>query len=244
MNDFDYFAVPALSASLAKKLAISAAHGREFMLNPPKQTPAMAFGTAVHAAILEPHRQDVFVVRPDDLDRRTKDGKARYAELEATGMAIITQAEADAVQRIRDNVLAIPFLRHSIEIGQKEVPAFWQARGTDCKAKADLVCGDIIIDIKTTDDASPRAFLNAVYKWSYALQAVHYLDGFDGADFIFVAVEKEPPHNVGLYRLTPDMLQIGERMMDVAAARYRHGIETGQWPGFTTEIIEIGKNEL
>ena len=75
MNDFDYFAVPALSASLAKKLAISAAHGREFMLNPPKQTPAMAFGTAVHATILEPHRQDVFVVRPDDLDRRTKDGK-------------------------------------------------------------------------------------------------------------------------------------------------------------------------
>ena len=241
MQDVDYFSVPALSASLAKQLVRSAAHGREYMLNPPKQTAAMAIGTVAHALILEPHRQDVFVIKRENWT--TKEGKAEKAALEATGLPILTQAEADAAQRMRDSVLAIPDIASAIANGKTEVPSFWDGRGVNCKAKADLVCGDTIFDIKTTDDASPRAFLSAVYKWKYAAQAAHYLDGFDGADFIFIAVEKTAPYGVGIYRLTPAMLREGDAMMQIAAERYAHGMATGEWPGLTHDIIEIGPSD-
>lgn len=237
----EYFSVPALSASLAKALIKSAAHAKWYIDHPTEPTPAMAMGTAVHAAILEPHRQDVFVVRPEGLDRRTKEGKARYAELEAAGLPIITQEDADAVQRIRDAVLAVPTVRDALEIGSKEVGHYWEGRGVRCKGKADLVTPDVIFDIKTCTDATPRGFLSSVYKYRYDIQARHYLDGFDHCDdFIFVAVETAPPYAVGLYSLSGALMERANADLDVCARRYRHGMETGIWPGLETTVQTIG----
>ena len=241
MEDFNYFKVPALSASLAKQLIKSAAHGKYWLDNPMEPTPSMALGTAVHAAILEPHRQDVFVVRPTDLDRRTKDGKARYAELEAAGLPILTQAEVDSVYRIRDAVLANADVASALANGKTEVPAFWDGRGTSCKAKADLVVGDVIMDVKTCQDASPRGFMKSVWSYRYFTQACHYLDGFAAKQFIFIAVETAPPYGVGIYELSHSLLDQGERDLDLAAARYQHGITTGTWPGYSDQIQMLGE---
>lgn len=240
-DPFDYFSVPALNASLAKQLIKSAAHGREYMLNPLRPTASMQLGTAVHAAILEPHKTP-FVVRPADLDRRTKDGKAAYAALEAGGLPILTQDEADAVQRIRDNVLAIADVASALSHGKTEVPAFWDGRNVSCKAKADLVAGDAVFDIKTCQDASQRGFLSSVYKYGYALQARHYLDGFDASEFIFIAVETSAPYAVAVYDLSDDLLSKGDKFLDIAAARYRHGMNTGEWPGFDSHVVTLGSS--
>lgn len=236
----EYFSIPALSASLAKQLIKSAAHAKHYLDHPTEPSPAMALGTAVHAAILEPHRQDVFVVRPDDLDRRTKDGKARYAELLSAGLPILTQAEADDVRRIRDAVVRVPVVRDALEVGETEVGKFWEGRGVNCKAKGDLVAGYTIFDVKTCTDATPRGFLSSVYKYRYDLQARHYLDGFEADEFIFVAVETDPPYAVGLYSLSDVMLDRASGDLDICARRYADALKTGIWPGLETEIQVIG----
>jgi exodeoxyribonuclease VIII len=240
-TDFDYFKVPALSASLAKELLKSAAHGKYRLDNPMQPTASMQLGTAVHGLILEPHRQDIFVTRPADLDRRTKDGKARYAELEAAGLPILTQDEADTAYRMRDAVLAVRDVASALAHGNTEVPAFWDGRGTSCKAKADLVCGDVVLDVKTCVDASPRGFEKQIWSYRYFTQARHYMDAFDAKQFIFVAVESAAPYGVGVYDLSQNLLDRGDRDLDIAAARYQHGIRTGEWPGYNSEIQMIGE---
>jgi hypothetical protein len=244
-----YFSVEALSASGAKLLLKSPAHFRENQVNPPEPTPSMALGTATHAAILEPHRNDPFVIRPADLDRRTKDGKARWDALvaEAGAMPIITQDEADAIRRMRDAVHAVPMLADAIAKGQTEVPLFWSGRGVPCKAKADLVVGDTIIDLKTCTDASRAGFFGNVKKYQYHLQARHYLDGFGAQGvntFLFVALETTRPHGLAIYELTQPMMDDADTLLDVAAERYALGIGTGEWPGYDATIQHLGPSPM
>lgn len=234
----EYFNVPALSASLAKQLIKSAAHAKWYLDNKSKTTPAMAFGTAVHAAILEPHRNDVFVVKRHSWT--TKEGKEEREQLEETGLPILKQEDVDTIYRIRDAVLSVPVVRDALEVGAKEVGRYWEGRGVPCKGKADLVAGDTVFDIKTTTDATPRGFLSSVYKYQYGIQARHYLDGFDAADFIFVAVETEPPHAVGLYRLSDTLLIRASHDLDVCARRYADAMKTGNWPGLGDDVQLIG----
>jgi len=235
----NYFDVPALSASLAKQLVRSAAHGKAYMDAPKKPTASMQFGTAVHAVILEPEKS-AFVIRPDDLDRRTKEGKLHYAELEASGLPILTSQEAYAVMRIRDNILSIPAIEIALRSGKTEVEHYWDGRDVKCKAKADLVDGSTIYDIKTTQDASCYGFRKAIRQYQYGLQARHYLDGFGAERFIFIAVETEPPYAVGLYELTHRTLEEAGDWLAIAAERYCVGMSEGRWPGYSEAVWPIG----
>jgi exodeoxyribonuclease VIII len=38
-------------------------------------------------------------------------------------------------------------------------------------------CRDVVIDLKTTDDASPEGFSKSIANWRYDVQAPYYLDG-------------------------------------------------------------------
>ena len=58
-----------------------------------KETPAMKLGTATHCAILEPERFDIEYIEAPYIDRRTKDGKALWSELEQSGKIVLTHEE-------------------------------------------------------------------------------------------------------------------------------------------------------
>ena len=95
----EYHKGPGLSSSDLKLLARSPLHYKTAKAFHPEETNAMRLGTAVHCAILEPDRIDVeYVLAPEGIDRRTKAGKAQWAELEATGKTILSCEEAQVVQ--------------------------------------------------------------------------------------------------------------------------------------------------
>ena len=240
-NHAEYFSVPALNSSLAKKLVVSAAHGRGYMVNPPNPSPSMQLGTAAHTVVFEPHKTP-FVMK--QLNWTTKEGKAERELLQATGLPILDQGEVAAVMQIRENVMAIPEVAAAIEKGITEAPAYWEQRGVSCKARADLIHDGVIYDLKTCQDASPRAFMSSIWKYGYHISARHYMDGFGAKRFILIAAETTPPYAVALYDLSDGMLAIGDQLLDVAARRYAHGLATGEWPGFGSSVMTLGTGAI
>jgi exodeoxyribonuclease VIII len=253
-NEANYFAIEALSASGCKHLLRSPAHYKNWRDNPVEPTAAMKLGTAVHGQILEPEKTH-FIIQPPHIDRRTKAGREEFdaltEEAKRRGLPIIGYDDAIKAEAIRDAVYANPRAMELLIDAQTEVPVYWDSleAKVKCKAKIDALRPDIetVIDIKTTRDASQGAFSRGIFNMFYHLQAAHYCEAYahlnDGAfpkEFVFIAVETEAPYATALYRLTPSCIDLGMRMRNIAAERYKRAIETNVWSGYDeAEIISI-----
>ena len=84
------------------------------------------------------------------------------------------------------------------------------------KCRIDWVRDDALIDVKTCQDASPEAALRSSVHFGYHLQAAWYRElhrrsvGLDSPlPFIFIFVEKTPPHGVLVCELDKMLLEIG-----------------------------------
>ncbi len=106
--------------------------------------------------------------------------------------------------------------------------------------------GPVILDLKSVEDASPRAFWNVVRRDHLELQAATYLrgatvtTGIDHRRFGWVAVEKNAPYEVGLYWCDEPTLEVGQQeyadLVDkVAACR-----QTGVYPGLSAAPPQVG----
>ena len=54
-------------------------------------------------------------------------------------------------------------------------------------------------------------------------------------DFVFVIVEKDPPHIVTVGRLDDDSAAEGEALYADALAKYVECVSTGAWPGYVDD---------
>lgn len=239
-----------ISWSRLKHYDKSPAHFIEAWLNPPEPTPAMTLGSALHCLVLEPGKFDGrYVVAPAGIDRRTKAGKEQWAEFEAASKdkTVLTaeqmeqakgMAEAIAASNAASRALAMcPRREHAIE---------WEdfATSLPCKGVIDAWGEQWAIDIKTTDDASERAFSRAVANYQYHGQAAFYLDGLAQAqsnikNFLFIAVEKNPPHGVRVYSCSPDLLATGRQLYLKLLCSHAECVAAGEWPGYPDEVEPI-----
>ena len=244
-----YFAVEALSASGAKQLLQSPAHYRAWKDAPDAQTAAMVFGSVAHALVLEPERDDLFTIKPEGLDRRTKDGKAMWEELVARGLPIIDMEDYYRACRVRDAVFAHPMARELLAGIDAEASLQWRGYSADvlCKAKVDGIGPGGIVDLKTTRDANPSRLSSTIASFQYHLQAAHYQYGVASdpggpglLPFTFIFVEAEAPFGVSVARLSDDAMQRGLDRMERAAELYAHCLSTGQWPAYEAVTHTVG----
>lgn len=155
---------------------------------------------------------------------------------------------------VRDAVYAHPRANTLLTSGgQAELSLVWDDAhtGVRCRSRLDfhapLIAGGdepTIVDVKTTRDASPRAFSKAISEHGYHRQAAMYLDGcaavgLAAKHFVFIAVEKEPPFAVGVYRLMDDAIEFGRAQLRYLLARYLQCRETDEWPGYSDNIEDI-----
>jgi hypothetical protein len=244
-----YHAIEALSATGSKKILQSPAHFKLFRTKQKEPSAAMQFGTAVHGGVLEPDRFDDIVCCAPEINKRTKDGKAEYADflLLNQGKVVLSAEDLDRARRCVDAVLAHPAASELLAGGKNEHSLFWNdARyKVPCKARYDTRNHGGIVDLKTAQDASPEGFGNACARFLYHVQGANYWSGHEHvlnespAFFAFIAVESEEPYAVGCYSLTPVQLAAGERLMAEALARYAQARETGIWPGYSDAITEL-----
>ena len=253
----DYFAVDALNASGLKQLRRSPAHYYGTALDPNRPppadpTPAMINGTLVHCALFEPDElASRYIVRPDGIDGRTKEGKAELAALGADGREVVTVAAMAAAQRQAAAVRAMPDISALLADGYAEASAFWVDPETDvmCKCRPDWVApagdGVVIIDGKTCIDASADGFGRAIRNYGYHLQAAWYADGFTHATglqvhgFVFAAVENAWPHAAAAYMLDDDVMDKSRAECRRLLRLYDKCRRANHWPGYPAGVQQI-----
>jgi exodeoxyribonuclease VIII len=258
MDNAAYHAHPAVSKSHLDLVAKSPLHYWARYIDPnrvPQEpTAAMAIGSAVHTHVLELDQWDAqYVVAPEGIDRRTKAGKAEWEVVTtaASGRTMLSRADAELVMRMGHSVYSHPAAAMLLKQlpGKAETTWMWNdaTTGLQCKCRPDWLTddGSLIIDLKTTEDASPAGFRKSIAAYRYHVQAAHYLTGVERAtgrrpeQFIFICVEKKAPFCTAVYAADAQMVEIGSeiaaRDLDVLATCK----QAGAWPGYSDQIESI-----
>jgi len=257
MENDAYHAHPAISKSGLDLIARSPLHYWARYLDPNRvptePTAAMRLGTAVHTHVLELDQwQQRYITAPEGIDRRYKVGKEAWAAFEAQseGRTVISREDVDLVMAMGRSVFGHPAAAMLLGLpGKAETTHMWTdaATGLQCKCRPDWLTDDgrLIVDLKTTENASPREFSRSIAQWRYFLQASWYLDGVEQAtgtrpeQFIFICVEKKAPFACAVYAADAEMIAAGAQ----TAARDLEVLATCKaadtWPGYSDQIEPI-----
>lgn len=222
---------------------------------------AFALGRATHASILQRGLyQNTFVVRPDGIDRRTKEGKAKWEQfvIEAGGMTILDRDDASLVEEMTAAVKAHPAAAALLHKGEAELTWRVEAKALPhpLQCRTDWFCAEgcelsegrpFVADVKTCeslDGDAFRSFERAFWNYGYARQCGFYLPllhdcGVTCRDFFFIAVEKVEPFGVIVYRANDEAIAVGqdETLRDLTALAGCY--KSGRWPNTPTDVQEI-----
>lgn len=231
-----------------------------------KDTSALRIGGAFHALVLEPHTFDArAVVLPEGAPKRpsitqlnaAKPSEATVQAIQwwqqwdqyANGKIVLTREEFAEMQLMAD---AIRNQRASskvlVESGKIESSFFWYDAdfGVHVKARPDYYRDDgIVLDLKTTRDASKDAFQKAIVDYGYDIQAFMQMEGIERCtgkrpeNFVFICVEKEPPYPVAFYVADKDMIECGRYRYQKLMSKFSDCQRSGVWPGYGELIQSI-----
>lgn len=232
LSAVDYHAADGISKGGLDAISKSPAHYR---YGEQEDTAALRQGRAIHTAVLEP---ELFGATYALAEGRRNKG-AEKTEL--------TKLEWETARNVAAAVLNHPTCQDLFNQGEAEQSVFWYDPETLllCRCRPDWSREEILVDLKTTKDASPNGFARAVETYRYHVQAAFYLDGWSAVtdrycnEFIFIAVEKTPPYAIGLYRLPAWKIEEGRNLYRRDLAIYERCRDCEEWPGYSTDIITL-----
>lgn len=244
MTERDYRQQEGISRTELWRLRESPEKFKWLQDHPEPSTPALIFGATVHKLLLEPETFDEeFAVSPE-CDRRTKDGKEAYnAFLTASdGKNIISLADYEKAQEMANKALETPFVKKLLN-GEHEKPFFWvdDLTGEPCKIRVDCITTiggkPVIVDYKTTADASTDGFMRHALNFGYDFQAGMYCEGVEKVTgqkplFVFIAQEKTAPYAVNLLQADDLMVKHGYDIFRELIGIYHECKTTGNWYGY------------
>lgn len=245
----EYHSGLGVSKSQLDQLAKSPAHYLASLTTPRKETPAMRIGSIFHGMVLEPERVKIAVAPV--CDKRTKDGKATWEAfcLENAGAEIVTADEGEMLNGMVASVKAHPAASALLSgAGIAEGSCWWydDQSGELCRCRPDFYRSDgIIVDLKTTEDASLEGFTKSVAKYNYHIQAAMYADGVEWATtkpvkaFAFIVVEKSAPFAVQCFQLDFQATEAGRvtyknLLLDLADCKI-----AGKFPAYSDKVETI-----
>lgn len=253
MDNAAYHAHPAVSKSHLDLIARSPLHYWARYLDPnrvtPEPSPQMRLGTALHTHVLELSRWDEEIAVAPAINRLTKAGKEEWAAFvaEAASKTVITADDAAQVMTMGRAVMRHPAAAMLLGLpGKAETTHMWTdaATGLECKCRPDWLTddGSIVVDLKTTKDASLRGFKQSVANYRYHVQAAWYLHGLEQAtgrrpdQFIFICVESTAPYATAVYAADAEMIERGhdQAMRDLAKLAVCRAADS--WPSYSDQI--------
>ena len=223
----EYHQMSELSSSQIRQLL---KNPYEFLNPIVKSSQTLDFGSAFHKIVLEPEDfSEEFAVCPT-INRRTKKGKEEYDAFlcQNEGKIILSQEDFTKISQMKQSLMATP-AKKLLQNGVAEMSFFSKLEGIGVRCRPDYYLEDrgIIIDLKTTTDASPDSFSKSCASFGYYIQASFYLDilkslGYRANNFVFVVVSKVEPFMVGIYELDPIALDFGRSEYKRALEIYKN----------------------
>jgi exodeoxyribonuclease VIII len=243
ISDKNYSELKGLRNSNFSLLEKSWKHFKEIKV---EETDALIFGRAFHTLILEENKfWEQFAVAPEKLDRRTKEGKEIWATLQASGKTILAHDDLKTLESMKAALVNHPLASKILHRSENEGAYTAEINGVECKCKADLINQGYIFDLKTCLDASPEGFKKSIGQRKYHRQGAFYSDilernGIEMKGFIFVAIEKVAPFNIGVYMLEQDSMDIGRKDYLRLVEKYKyHSENVGAFEGYSPNIEPI-----
>jgi hypothetical protein len=248
----DYLASPEISSHALKWFRRSPAHymAAQMGVTQTEQTAAQSIGTMVHSLVLE-NRTD-YVIHPATYE--SKDGlkpwnwnanfckdwrAAQTLECVSEEQARKIEAAANAVSnhKLASALLKNGFAERSFYCTDKRT-------GLRLKGRVDYATDTHFVDLKTTVDASTKAFSRAATGYDYELQAAFYLYIAEQlctpiTDFYFIALEIEPVPMVNVLLVKPEDLELATASIRKQLAAIAQCQEAGHWPGYCDDKANL-----
>lgn len=235
-----------VSSSQLKELSKSPAHYKAALDASSKRTAALEFGDAAHTFILQPREfERRFITMP--LSIKVKRGKDWDAfSLAHSDKSIISAEDFETIVSMDKALTAHKTAKAllNLDTGIPEMSCFFKdpSTGLSCRIRPDfLPGGNIIVDYKTTENATPSEFQRSCAKYGYDIQAGFYCLGMElltgvAHKFVFIAQEKKPPYEVAVYEASPDFIDTGRTKAIRLLQLLAECRATGIYPGYPDEI--------
>ena len=255
LTEKEYRAHPAISRSELWWMNRSPEYFKYRKEHPVEPTPALLFGQVVHKLLLQPEDFDTdFLVAPI-VDRRTKIGKDVWAEFiaSADGKTVVDNDTYEQAVVMVSAAITNPKVMELLN-GEHEQEFFWFDPDTDvqCKCRLDSWFRDekgvpVIVDYKTTTDASYRSFLKDVVNYGYYFQAAMYSEGLIQTGMCPRSIKGEPRKRwekdpeTGkrrYYTEIPEMIVFGGEEGEIIPPRFIFIVQEKTEP-YSVNIFEI-----
>ncbi|WP_214103169.1 PD-(D/E)XK nuclease-like domain-containing protein [Acrocarpospora catenulata] len=241
-----------LSSSGARKLLTRCpAVFMHEQLNPPESTAELDLGKAAHRMVLGVGPEFVIV---DAKDWTTKAAQAKRKAARADGAVPLLTHQWQTVQ---DMASALRRHEHAGALlspghGDPEQTLIWRDATTGVwrRARLDLLPRTtpgrmILVDYKTTKNANPQVLDRTIHEYGYHQQHAWYVDGVlalglaSEVVMVFVFQEKTPPYLITVAEIAASAVRIGRDRNRRALDLYRRCVETGEWPGYSSDIAYV-----
>lgn len=242
----EYHACSALGSSTVRALLTSTPAHALYKLQHGEQSEAQALGTAVHCAVLTPQLYSAEIAISPECDRRTKDGKETYARfLHSVGSrTVISLKQQEIVDRVWGAINECRTTKALLDRCQQRELSLFHLDKCATKARLDAYSRGIVIDVKTTRDASRAAFERSISAYGYGIQAAHYRRVMEGVnlaftDFIFIVVETEPPFGTAVYAMEDEVMDLYDPQVEQALTDWTLCQETQTFRAYPDEIQKV-----
>ena len=229
---------------------------------------ASDWGSAIDCLLLTPSEWDArFAVKPETyLDSKTGEPKpftmsSNWCKKWAEEQGEKTLVKHDEYEEMQSAIAALgdTDVSRFLPKAQKQVMAVaeWADKATGLvvpikvlldlvPAKDDPEFGKVILDLKTTTNASEKAWCDKVDRENYDAQGALFFDvyrsatGEDRCEFWHIVQETDAPYEVAIWRFgtgmeggEPGFLDLGRIKYESALERYCQCLSTGKWYGYT-----------
>ena len=234
----DYLRLQGVSWSKLSAARTSMLAYHEGLTADKQPTPLMIVGSAIHAAVLEPHIFDAEYVL---YEGRKSGGPWETFKAEHPGATVLNPEQYEQVMGAAWAVLHGRQGREARSVMRRckrEVTLRWVDPATHirCKARPDLVRRGLLADLKTTGSAEKRKFgrlageLGYHGKMAFAAMGLRTL-GVPFERVAVIAVEQKPPHDIGVFDIGEEDLALSEDMVSNLLAKVKECRRRRIWPG-------------
>lgn len=238
----EYHSGFAIGSTTAKKALVSVRHAKDHMEGIDKpESSGFSLGRAWDETITG---IPSFVVRPEGLDGRTKEGKAWLSENE--GKNVLKTDEAEALGRMIARIpvdIAGMFESAAADRAFQLVGRVPLANGLTVQCRIDMLIGRLAYDLKTTSKPI-EDFSRSAFQYGYHIQAGWYMmvcqmAGFPLDGFRFIVTETKSPYRTVEFIPDSEFLEKGYAQACEALRRLQLAFESDNWNDQTTGPLTL-----